>query len=369
METTITTEAPIANQRKLALILPAHNEEVVIADTVQSALAAGMAAEDIFVVSDGSVDTTVLIALTHLPWYNVFAQPQGGKASAISNGIAHFDIVRRYRWVHIADADGVFSTTYFTEIKNRLDEKYVAATGHVQSLKGNWISHYRTYEYTMGLEVMRRVQNFLGVIPVIPGATCVFRTDIIEKLDFTQASLTEDMDLTLQIHRQKLGRIAFIPQAKAFTQDPKDFSDYYKQISRWYRGTWQVMLRHKIGLRPHKVDLYMGYMIAEEVILLLEITLLPLWAWWGQNYGPLALMFLNDMVIFFAITIWAGGLNRRLEIISAFPLFYFLRFVNLFVFFKSWYEIVVQKKFSTDKAGWTTAGRRYRIMNAAAVNN
>ena len=368
-EITIKLPAASSLQRKLALILPAHNEEVVIAATVRSALAAGQDPQDIFVVSDGSIDTTVLIALLHLPWYNVYAQPQGGKAMAISNGIKHFDIVKRYRWVHIADADGVFSPSYFREIKNRLDESCVAATGHVQSLKGGWISQYRTYEYTLGLEVMRRIQSFLGVIPVIPGATCVFRTDIIDQLDFSAPTITEDMDLTIQIHRHKLGKIGYIPQAKAFTQDPKDFSDYYKQISRWYRGAWQVLIHHKVGLRPHKIDAYMGYMILAEVILVLELTLLPFFAWWGQNYAPLALMFLNDMVIFFLFTVWSAGLNRRADIIAAFPLFYILRFVNLFVFFKSWYEIVVQKKFSSAQPGWTTAGRRYRIVNPAVASN
>jgi len=370
VDQTITTQSNAPLQRKLALILPAHDEEMVIAATVRSALAAGQDPQDIFVVSDGSLDTTVLIALVHLPWYNVFAQPQGGKAMAISNGIKHFDIVERYRWVHIADADGVFSPSYFRELESRLDDSFVAATGHVQSLRGGWISRYRTYEYTIGLEVMRRIQNFLGVIPVIPGATCVFRTDIIDQLDFTHPSLTEDMDLTVQIHRHKLGKIAFIPQAKAFTQDPKDFSDYYKQITRWYRGAWQVMTRHKIGLRPHKIDGYMDYMILEEVVLLLELTVLPFIAWWGQNYGPLALMFLNDLVIFFLLTLWAARLNRRPDIISAFPMFYILRLVNLYVFFKSWYEIVVQQKFSSAVPGWTNAGRRYRIANpAVAISN
>jgi biofilm PGA synthesis N-glycosyltransferase PgaC len=298
------SNSPVAtNQRKLALILPAHNEEVVIAATIDSAIAAGMDVEDIYVVSDGSIDTTVLLALIRVPWHNVFAQPQGGKAIAIKNGIQHFHIVERYMWVHIADADGVFSKTYFRELKGRLNDSFVAATGHVQSLQGGWISHYRTYEYTVGLEIMRRLQSLLGVIPVIPGATCIFRTDIIDKLDFTQPTLTEDMDLTMQIHRGHLGKIVYIPQAKAFTQDPKDFKDYYAQISRWYRGAWQVMTRHKLGMRPHKVDGYMGFMMLEELVLLAELTVIPFIAWWGQNYAPLALMFLNDMVIFFILTL------------------------------------------------------------------
>lgn len=369
MNTEVETSNLKPKKRQLALVLPAHNEEVVIAATVRSALAAGQDPQDIFVVSDGSIDATVLIALSQLPWYNVFAQPQGGKAMAIANGIKHFNIENRYEWVHIADADGVFSESYFQQLKARLNNSFVAATGHVQSLKGGWISKYRTYEYTIGLEIMRRIQNFLGVIPVIPGATCILRTDIIKDLDFTVSSLTEDMDLTIQIHRKRLGRIAFIPQAKAFTQDPKDFHDYYKQLTRWYRGAWQVMSRHKLGLRPHKVDAYMGYMIIEEIVLLLEITVLPLVAWWGQNYGPLALMFLNDLVIFFAFTLWAARINRRPDIIAAFPMFYVLRFVNLFVFMKSWYEIVVQHKFTSAAPGWTTAGRRYRIATPAVVTS
>jgi biofilm PGA synthesis N-glycosyltransferase PgaC len=356
-------------QRRLALILPAHNEEVVIADTIVSALNAGMEAKDIFVVSDGSVDRTVQIALAYLPWQNVYHQPQLGKAMAISNGIKHFGIVRRFEWVHIADADGTFSATYFKELKDRLPDDCVAATGHVQSLKGGWISKYRTYEYTLGLEVMRRIQAFLGTIPVIPGATCVFKTTIIDQLDFTNPSLTEDMDLTLQIHRKKLGRIAYIPQAKAFTQDPKDFHDYYKQILRWYRGAWQVMTRHKVGLRPHRIDVYMGYMIVEEVVLAIELTLFPVICWWGQNYAPLALMFLYDLILFFSITIWSASANKRSDIIGAFPLFYLLRFVNLYAFFKAWYEIVVQHKFRSAAPGWSTDGRRYRIMTDAAVSN
>jgi cellulose synthase/poly-beta-1,6-N-acetylglucosamine synthase-like glycosyltransferase len=364
----MTTQSTTTNKRKLALILPAHNEEMVITYTIRSALAAGMDMHDIYVVSDGSKDKTVQLALQYLPWHNVFDQPQTGKAMAIKNGIDHFGIVDRYEWVHVADADGVFSSTYFTEIKNRLSNEYVAATGHVQSLKGGWISKYRTFEYTLGLEVMRRIQAFLGTIPVIPGATCVLRTDIIESLDFTQHSLTEDMDITLQIHRKNLGKIAYIPQAKAFTQDPKDIGDYHKQILRWYRGAWQVMSRHKIGLRLHKIDLYMGWMILEEVVLLLELTVFPVMCWWGQNYAPRAAMFVNDLVIFFAMTVWSAGVNKRADVVSGFPLFYFLRFVNLYAFCRAWFEIVVQKKFSSDAPGWSTAGRRYRITTEAVAN-
>ncbi|MDB5178505.1 MAG: glycosyltransferase family 2 protein [Patescibacteria group bacterium] len=353
-------------KRKLALVIPAHNEEMVIADTIHSAIAAGQHPADIFVVSDGSKDDTVKIASELLAAKNILDQPQSGKAKAILHAIEHFGIISRYEWLHIADADGVFAITYFSELQSRLSREYVAATGYIQSLQGGWISKYRTYEYTLGLEILRRIQAFLGVIPVIPGPTSVFRTDILNKLDFSVDSLTEDMDITLQIHRGRLGKIAYIPQAKTFTQDPKDLTDYMKQISRWYRGNFQVMMRHRVGLHPQKIDAYLSYVMFEQWILVAQLTVLPFMAWWGQNYRPLALMFLSDLLIFTLFTMWAAAKNPRSNVMGAFPLFYILRFVSLIIFIRSWYEIVVQRKFNSPQAGWDVAGRRYRIVTNVA---
>jgi cellulose synthase/poly-beta-1,6-N-acetylglucosamine synthase-like glycosyltransferase len=355
-------------KRKLALVIAAHNEEMVLADTIASAKAAGQHPADIYVVNDSSTDATQEIAVRLLGEANVLEVTRSGKAKAVMQAIAHFRIVDRYYWMHIADADGVFTVTYFRELKSRLNLSYVAATGYIQSLKGGWISKYRLYEYTVGLEIMRRIQAFLGVIPVIPGPTSIYRTDVLNKLDFMGDTLTEDMDITFQIHRQKLGKIAFIPEAKTYTQDPRDFSDYLKQITRWYRGNFQVMQRHKIGRRMQRLDAYVSYVMLEQGILIAQLIAYPFMAWWSQSYGPLALMFITDFIVFLGFTIWAASINKRPDVIEAFPLFYVLRMVNLFVFMKAWYEIVVRRKFQSAAPGWDVAGRRYRIT-ADAIGN
>lgn len=354
-------------KRKLALLIPAHNEDVVIVDTINSAMAAGQPADDIYVISDGSVDRTVELATALLGADHVIDQPQGGKARAILNGIKTFEIEDRYYWMHIADADGVFSVTYFAELHKRLDRRYAAATGYIQSLPGGWISRYRTYEYTLGLEILRRIQAFLGVIAVIPGPTSIFRTDILKHLDFTVDSLTEDMDITLQIHRQKLGRIAYIPQAKTYTQDPANLHDYMNQISRWYRGNFQVMARHRVGLHPQRVDAFISFVMLEQFVLVGQLIVFPFWAYWSQSYAPIAILFLNDLVVFLGLTICAAGLNRRADVLGAFPMFYILRFVSLFVFVRSWFEVVVLRKFRSVAPGWSVAGRRYRIATGAVA--
>ncbi len=348
-------------RRKLALVIPAHNEQMVLAHTIRSAKRAGMSAKDIYVVSDRSTDATVAIATAHLGEDNVLASQGPGKANAVSHALDYFDIQKRYLWVHFADADSVFGQTYFSELKKRLDRRYAAATGHIQSLHGGWISRYRVYEYTIGLEILRRIQSFFGVIPVIPGPTSIFKTDILDRLDFHVESLTEDMDITLQIHRQKLGKILYVPQAKTYTQDPKDLKDYITQISRWYRGNFQGMRRHKIGLKAQRIDAYFSYVMFEQWIYLAELMAIPAIAWFSQSYLALAVAFLTDLVTFFAFTAWAAALNRRPDVLGAFPLFYLLRFINLYVFVKAWYEVIILRRFQNAPPGWNTEGRRYHI--------
>ena len=343
-----------------ALLLAAHNEELLLGDTLASAIAAGMDPRDIFVVSDGSTDRTFEVALRYLPARNILNQAKAGKSRAIFNGLRRFHIATRYEWIHLADADSVFAADYFHVFAAKLSDKYVAGTGYIECQRAGFISKYRTFEYTIGLEIGRRIQNWFGAISVLPGATCVYRTDILDRLEFV-GSMTEDMDLTIQIHRKKLGRILYEPAARVTTQEPKNLHDYVNQISRWYRGVWQVLTRHRVGTKLQTVDGYIAYTVLQQVAMIAEIAFMVFWAWWSQNWGPVAILFLYDFVVFFGFALWAAKASGRGDIISVFPFFYLLRFVNLFVFFRSWFEIVVQKKFQSGFTGWTTDGRRYRI--------
>ncbi len=349
---------------KLALLIPAHDEELVLADTISSAIRAGMKPRDIYVVDDASSDRTSIIACELLGPDNVLTLAHSGKAGALRRAIGYFDLVRRYRWLHLSDADGVFDPNYFKVFRRALPNRHsqvVAVTGHIQSLKGDWVSKYRVYEYTIGLEILRRIQHAFGVIPVMPGPTSCFRSSIINQLDFEVDSLTEDFDITLQLHRGRLGTIKYVPEAKTYTQDPKDLHDYIRQIERWYRGNFQAMVRHRVGLRLQKIDAYLSYVMTEQLLYLFELVSMPLVAWFFNDYRVLALTFLIDILTLFGFSLWAAMLNRRYDILTAFPLFYFLRFVNLVVFVKAFVEVVMLRRFRSVSTGWETAGRRYQM--------
>src|SRR5438128_515350 len=93
----------------LCLLIAAHDEQMVIANTIRSAIRAGMKPRDIYVVDDNSSDKTSEIAKSILGEANVVKVKRSGKGLALSKASKKFNLTRRYRWIHIADADGGFA--------------------------------------------------------------------------------------------------------------------------------------------------------------------------------------------------------------------------------------------------------------------
>jgi cellulose synthase/poly-beta-1,6-N-acetylglucosamine synthase-like glycosyltransferase len=95
-------------KKKLALLLPAHNEELLIEATISSAIAAGQSLSDIYLVNDNSTDQTRRIATRLLGKDHVLNVARSGKAGAIIKAIKKFELADRYTWLHVADADSIF---------------------------------------------------------------------------------------------------------------------------------------------------------------------------------------------------------------------------------------------------------------------
>ncbi len=356
-----TTKPQPKPRRKLALLIAAHNEEMVIEQQIRSAIRAGMPKEYIYVVDDNSTDATSKIVKSIIGPKNVVKVKRSGKGLALTKAVKKFELTKKYQWIHIADADGGFSPDYFKVFRAQLNPKNAAATGYIRSIPGGSVSAYRVVEYTLGMEIQRRFQSTFNTITVIPGPTSCFRSDVLDKLDFANKTLTEDFDVTLQLHRLKLGKIQFIPEAVAFTQDPRNLSDLVKQLSRWNRGIMQGMKRHNIGLRPTRIDAYLMFQIFQNFLFFVNyFILLPILAIKLHTTNIFATTFIFDVAIVFGITFFVAMKAKRWDIISAFPQIYLYRWVSMFVFMRSFVEVVILRKFKPTHGTWGTAGRRYK---------
>lgn len=256
---------------KFCVIVPAFNEERVIEPSLKS-LKKMVLRDHIYVVSDGSKDDTVKIAKRNHA--NVLALRKNyGKANAIFKLIKKFDLNDRYKYILFSDADSRLGQDFIKQINSTISQKPACIVGTVTSDRYGLISAYRTYEYLLTHKIYKNAQNNIGVITVAPGCAALYRSDVLKQLDFSHNTLTEDFDLTLQIHEKKLGKIIYVPKAEVITQDPPTLLDYWNQVLRWYTGFWQNILLHRLYLPTRKINFEIYLLVVDALFLVVALAL------------------------------------------------------------------------------------------------
>jgi poly-beta-1,6-N-acetyl-D-glucosamine synthase len=272
----------------VAVVVPAHNEEVVIAATLASVLRLVPAA-NVHVMADGCDDATAEIAAAH--GVRVYeATPALGKAGAIERAVEHFALREEFALMLIVDADTELDERYLERGLEILDETgAVALAGYARSnwqpgelsLAGRVLVSYRSRLYvTMQWMKYGQTWRHTNVTPIVPGFASMYRTNVLDRMDLNPRGLIiEDYNMTFELHHKRLGMIAFTPSAIGTTQDPDNLSDYYRQIRRWWLGFWQTLRRHRLWpswFCAVLVSFVAEVLIASVVMLFIGVTLLLL---------------------------------------------------------------------------------------------
>ena len=323
------------------VVIPAFNEALLVQRCIDSVISAGVGARHIYVVDDCSTDATATIVRSN-PGVNLLSnERKRGKLGGICDALAHFALAARYEYLAILDADSHVTVNYFNEVLVRFlqDTDTVLVCGAPQSERYNWLTAYRAFEYAVTLRLYREGQHAMGVITVAPGCASVYRTRILHQLEWTSETLVEDMDLTVQVHRGALGKVAYTPHAIAHTQDPRTLRDYVGQLTRWYRGTWQVMRLRNVPFGRQRIDAEFGVLLGEGLFFSLVTLCLPLIAWWSP--GTVLRLLLVDQAIAVSLAMACAVVLRRADILMCIPAFPFLRLVNSTILLRTfWLEVI-----------------------------
>ena len=314
---------------KLAVLIPAFNEEAVIKRAIFSAYRSGASPDDVYVVDDGSTDGTAEIA--GLLNAQVLSVSNGGKASALRHGLIHFGLANRYEWLMILDADSILDDGYIQAVQCAAERHPRAALicGNQRSQQGNWLTAYRAVQYAIWCGIYREAQHVTGTVTVAPGFASTYRMSTFETLDFDAGTLVEDMDMTIQLQRRG-EEIVYAPDAIVHTQDPRRIRDYIGQTMRWYRGTWQVVRLRRLGRENQRIDWEVGLLLGENLLLGFIVMLMPLWLW----LWPVTIMLVvaADQTCAFIFTVLTGVRERRWDVIRAFPFFIIPRMLDYWMF-------------------------------------
>ena len=242
----------------VAVLMAAHNEEVVIGDSL-SAITALVPPENVHVVSDASTDNTVELARAH--GVNVIETVTNvGKAGALEEGIRCFGIDKRFSVVMLLDADTRLDPGYFEAALPLFDDPDIVAVAgcahsnwHTpgMSFVGRLVTAHRSRIYALTQRLLKYGQTWrrTNATHIVPGFASMYRTTALPHITINPLGLViEDFNMTFEVYRKDLGRIGFTLDAKAVTQDPDTLHDYVKQTKRWALGLWQTVRRHRLHL-------------------------------------------------------------------------------------------------------------------------
>jgi cellulose synthase/poly-beta-1,6-N-acetylglucosamine synthase-like glycosyltransferase len=232
-------------QPSVCVLIPAHNEETVIVQTVKSVLASDVKDLQVIVVNDGSSDRTGELLDGHFgqnPRVRILHQVNRGKAAALSRALGE----AQTEIVVTIDADTEIEPDAISKLLRHFsDEKVGAVAGNVKvGNRSRWLTRWQALEYITSQNMEKRAFDLLNCITVVPGALGAWRKKAIEAAGgITADTVAEDADLTIAIRR--LGwHVDYEEEAIAWTEAPETAGMLIRQRFRWTFGTLQSFWKH-----------------------------------------------------------------------------------------------------------------------------
>ena len=253
-----------AGSPRLALLLPAHNEEMVLDAALKSLGGIDYPADRfrIVVIADNCTDRTAEIAAANgAVVLTRFNDLEIGKGYALEWALKElFAAGARgdFKLVEIADFDGIVVLDADTLVSPNLLTAFAAGLARGEKAMQvryevlNSGDSWRTKLMSCALALVHIVKplgrEHLELSDGLKGNGMCFARNVVESVPWSGASITEDIEYTLRLCRAGY-RVAFLPDAAVWAQMPVTGAQAASQRQRWEGGRYQLLF----GVAPRLV--------------------------------------------------------------------------------------------------------------------
>ncbi len=344
----------------ISILIPAHNEEMVIGRTVDamSRLIYPREKLEIIVINDCSSDRTGEILAEKcekVPNLQVLTlvPPEGakGKSNALNHGLA----VSKGEYIVIYDADNTPERRAVMHLAQEIvqhdDLGAVVGKFRTRNKEVSWLTRFINIE-TLSFQWLLQAGrcHFFG-ITTIPGTNFIIRRSLLEKMGgWNTQALTEDTELTVRIYESGY-RIYWLPHAVTWEQEPETLRVWIKQRTRWAQGNMWIMghyflnIFHLHNSRIRADVLYFTFtyfvfflavVISDAIFVLglMDITRITI-------SGPFVVIWLLAYILFVAETYLSLSLERG----EGTRLNFFLTVMMYFTYSQLWLILVFKAAF------------------------
>lgn len=245
----------------VTVMIPAHNEESVIANTVENILEMDYPAFEVIVIDDRSSDNTAsIIKELELKHQNVKAlirEPEAfpGKSAVLNDAfkIAKGDAVL------VFDADATVEPDFLNKLVPQLEPADVGAVQARKIIRNkdvNFLTRCQNNEYTLDTYLQVGRDAVKGAVE-LRGNGELIKRQALEDIDgWNNYTITDDLDMSTRLHI-KGWDVRFCPEALVYEEGIVYIKPLFRQRRRWLEGTirryleyfFEAMKSKKMSLR------------------------------------------------------------------------------------------------------------------------
>jgi cellulose synthase/poly-beta-1,6-N-acetylglucosamine synthase-like glycosyltransferase len=339
------TRGVFAGPITLTVLIPAHNEAVLITGTLRALLAQSRRPDRVIVVADNCTDTTVALARDCGVEVVESVGNTQKKAGALNQALATVLPAQGDNdLVMVMDADTALDDGFLEAAVARFtdDRALMAVGGLFYGEEGSGLlGQFQRNEYFRYARYMKRRR---GKVFVLTGTASIFRPQALRAVAehrgvtipgehgavYDTDALTEDNEITIAL--KSLGALMVSPaQCTVVTEVMPTIGTLWRQRLRWQRGALENIGAY--GMTPATFrywaqQLGLGYgVIALGAFVLLTVLMLisvDTWVWFPFWLGIGAIFVLEKVV-----TVWKGGWRARLLAVLLIPELVYDMFLNV----------------------------------------
>ncbi|MGC6767637.1 glycosyltransferase [Enterococcus sp. LJL51] len=283
-------EPPQLDEKKapfVSIMVPAHNEGIVIVKTVEALLNFNYPRDkyEVIVINDNSSDDSAeLLARLGLEYpernlhvINTDAVTGGkGKSNALNIGFKQ----AQGELIAIYDADNTPEPNALRYLAAELAAggEYGAVVGkfRTRNKNTNILTNFINIE-TLAFQWMAQAGRFqLFKLCTIPGTNFIVRRSIIEEIGgWDDKALAEDTEISFRIYMMGY-KIKFQPKAVTWEQEPQTLPVWFRQRTRWVKGNIYVIVKNAKLLfdkRARKIRFDILYFLSIYFLLMTSLVL------------------------------------------------------------------------------------------------
>jgi 1,2-diacylglycerol 3-beta-glucosyltransferase len=234
-----------ARTRRFCILIPAHNEELLIGTVLGRVreLEYPPDAYEVVVIADNCTDKTAEVARANKAEVLERVDPQRrGKGYALDWA---FNVLlyapHAFDAFILLDADSVLSPNFLTVMNAALEQGHlvVQARYDVLNAQESWRTRLMSCALALAHYVKPLGRNYFGLSDGLKGNGMCFARKVLERVPWSGESITEDIEYTLRLVQAGI-RVEFAPEAVVWAQMPTTGRQAATQRQRWEGGRYAL---------------------------------------------------------------------------------------------------------------------------------